>query len=131
MTTGGDARPTYLPVATDFMEGSEMGSKFTNFLRHLMAPRRKEATDRESEKAVRESEKAVDYKGYTIRPILYLEGSQWLTAGVITKQFADGVKEHRFVRADTHGTKDDAEAFSIAKAKKIVDEQGDRLFQDG
>ncbi len=51
----------YLPVATDFMEGSEMRSKFTNFLRHLMAPKRKEATDRESEKAV-------DYKGYTVRP---------------------------------------------------------------
>ncbi len=124
MTSGGDARPTYLPVATDFLEGFEMRSKFTNFLRHLMAPKRKEATDRESEKAV-------DYKGYTIRPILYLEGSQWLTAGVITKQFADGVKEHRFIRADKHGTKDDAEAFSIAKAKQIVDEQGDKLFQDG
>ena len=101
-----------------------MRSKFTNFLRHLMAPKRKEATDRESETAV-------DYKGYTIRPILYLEGSQWLTAGVIRKQFADGVKEHRFIRADTHGTKDDAEAFSIAKARQIVDEQGDKLFQDG
>ncbi len=49
----------------------------------------------------------------------------------VTKQFADGVKEHRFIRADAHGTKDDAEAFSIAKAKKIVDEQWDRLFQDG
>ncbi len=106
------------------MEGSEMRSKFTNFLRHLMTPKRKEATGQKSEWAV-------DYKGYKIRPISYLQGSQWLTAGVITKQFADGVKEHRFIRADTHGTKDDADAFSIAKARQIVDEQGDKLFRDG
>ena len=124
MAIGGDVRPTYLPVATDFLEGSEMRSKFTNFLRRLMTPKRKEATGQESEWAV-------DYKGYKIRPISYLQGSQWLTAGVITKQFADGVKEHRFVRADTHGTKDDADAFSIAKARQIVDERGDKLFRDG
>ncbi len=59
------------------------------------------------------------------------EGSQWLTAGVITKQFADGVKEHRFIRAETHSTKDEADAFSITKAKQIIDEVGDRLFQKG
>ncbi len=101
-----------------------MGSKFTNFLRHLMAPKRKEASDRESEKAV-------DYKGYTVRPTPRRVGSLWGTAGVITKQFADGVKEHRFIRADAHGTKDDADASSIAMARQIIDEQGDRLFQDG
>ena len=58
-------------------------------------------------------------------------GSLWGTAGVITKQFADGVKEHRFIRADAHGTKDDADASSIAKARQIIDEQGDKLFKDG
>ncbi len=101
-----------------------MRSKFTDFLRRLMAPKRKEATNQESETAV-------DYKGCTIRPTPRRQGSRWLTAGVIRKQFADGVKEHRFIRADTHSTKDDADAFSIAKAKQIIDEQGDRLFQDG
>ncbi len=101
-----------------------MRSKFTDFLRRLMAPKRKEATNQEREKAV-------DYKGCTIRPTPHRQGSRWLTAGVIRKQFADGVKEHRFIRADTHSTKDDADAFSIAKAKQIIDEQGDRLFQDG
>lgn len=101
-----------------------MSSKFSNFLRHVMAPKRKEATDQESGTAV-------DYKGCTIRPTPRRQGSRWLTAGVIRKRFADGVKEHRFIRADTHGVKDDADAFSIAKAKQIIDEQGDRLFREG
>ena len=57
--------------------------------------------------------------------------SQWLTAGVIKKQFADGVKEHQFIRADIHSTKDDADAFSLAKAKQIIDELGDKLFENG
>jgi hypothetical protein len=36
--------------------------------------------------------------------------------------------EHRFVRAETHATLDEAVAFSLAKARQIIDEQGDRLF---
>ncbi len=100
-----------------------MGSKFTDFLRRLMAPKSKDASDQESETAV-------DYQGYTIRPTPHPEGSQWLTAGVITKQFPDGVKEHRFIRVDSHSTRDAADTFSIAKAKQIIDEQGDKLFED-
>ena len=101
-----------------------MLSRFTNFVRQLLTLKSKDATDRASETAVA-------YEGYTIHPTPRREGSQWLTAGVITKAFADGIKEHHFVRADTHVTKDGADAFSIAKAKQIIDEQGDRLFPDG
>ncbi|MFQ5938818.1 MAG: HlyU family transcriptional regulator [Alphaproteobacteria bacterium] len=100
-----------------------MGSKFTDFWRRLMAPEQKEATDQESERAL-------TYKGYAIRPTPRRQGSQWLTAGVITKEFADGVKEHHFIRAETHATKDAAAAFSIVKAKQIIDEKGDRLLED-
>lgn len=101
-----------------------MGSKLTDFLRRLVAPEQKEATDQGRERAV-------TYKGYAIRPTPRRQGSQWLTAGAITKELADGVKEHRFIRAETHGTKDAADAFSILKAKQIIDEQGDRLLEDG
>ena len=101
-----------------------MASKFTNFLRQLFARKGEDATDRESEGAV-------DYKGYTIRPNPRREGAQWLTSGVITKQFADEVKEHRFIRADAHGSKDAAADFSITKAKQIIDERGDKLFEGG
>ncbi len=93
------------------------------FLRRFIAPKKKKATPRESERAL-------DYQGYTIRPTPNREGSQWFTEGVITKEFADGVKERRFIRADMHSSKENADAFAISKAKQIIDEQGDRLFDE-
>lgn len=72
---------------------------------------------------------AVEYKGYRITPAPQRQGSGWNTAGVIAKEFEDGVKEHRFVRVDTHTSRDDAMAFSVTKAQQIIDEQGDRLFR--
>jgi hypothetical protein len=72
----------------------------------------------------------VDYNGYQITPAPQRQGSGWNTAGVITKSFPDGVKEHKFIRVDTHTSKDDAVAFSITKAQQIIDEQGDRIFRN-
>ncbi len=45
-----------------------------------------------------------------------------MTASVISKPFDDGVKEHHFIRADLHASKDDAEACAMMKGKRIVDE---------
>jgi hypothetical protein len=70
----------------------------------------------------------VEYKGYRIRPAPYLSGSQYQTAGSIEKDTAEGVKEHRFIRADTYASRDDAIAFTIAKAKQLIDLQGERMF---
>ena len=94
------------------------------FLRRFIAPKKKKA-------ASLVSERALDYKGYTIRPTPKKEGAQWLIEGVITKEFADGVKERRFIRADMHSSKEIADAFAIVKAKQIIDAQGDRLFDEG
>jgi hypothetical protein len=71
---------------------------------------------------------AVEYKGYRIRPAAYRAGSLYQTAGVIEKDFPDGVKQHRFIRAETHPSQDDANAFAVTKAKQIIDQQGDRIF---
>jgi hypothetical protein len=71
---------------------------------------------------------AVEYNGYRIRPAPYPNGGQFQTAGVIEKDFPDGMKEHRFVRAETHGSKDDASAFAITKGQQIIDERGDKIF---
>ena len=73
---------------------------------------------------------AVEYQGFRITPAPQRQASGWNTAGVITKEFPDGVKEHRFVRVDTHTSKDDAVSFSITKAQQIIDEQGDRIFRN-
>lgn len=78
--------------------------------------------------SIEPSAEAVEYKGYRIRPAPYPAKGQFQTAGVIEKSFESGVKEHRFIRAETHASKDEATAFSISKAKQIIDEQGDRIF---
>ena len=71
---------------------------------------------------------ATEYNGFSIHPAPRRQGSVWLTAGRITKAFPDGVKEHQYIRADTYADRDDAIAFCIQKAKQIIDEQGDRMF---
>ena len=73
---------------------------------------------------------SAEYKGFTITAAPRREGGQWLTAGVIAKEIDGEMKEHQFIRADRHGSKDGAESFSLDKARQIVDEQGERLFQD-
>ena len=71
---------------------------------------------------------AVEYKGYRIKPAPYRNNGVFQTAGTIEKDGPDGVREHRFVRADTHPNREDAIAFSVSKAKQMIDLQGDRLF---
>jgi hypothetical protein len=72
----------------------------------------------------------VEYKGFTIRPAPQRQGSAWLTAGVIAKPFGEQVKEHRFIRADTHTSREAADSFAVMKGKQIIDELGDRVFKD-
>ena len=74
------------------------------------------------------SAEPVEYKGYRIRPAPYPAKGQYQTAGVIEKEIGGEMKAHRFVRAETHASKDDAVSFSVAKARQIIDEQGDRIF---
>ena len=71
---------------------------------------------------------AIEYKGYRIIAAPYRTGSAYQTAGTIEKDGPDGVKQHRFIRADTHPGRDEAVSFAIAKAKQIIDLQGDRIF---
>jgi hypothetical protein len=73
---------------------------------------------------------AVEYKGFRIRPAPFQAGGQYQTSGLIEKDFPEGTKTHRFIRADKHASKDDATAFSVTKAQQIIDEQGDRVFAD-
>lgn len=74
-------------------------------------------------------ETAVEYQGCRIRPNPYPANGQYQTAGVIEKDSPEGVKEHRFVRAETHPTKEGAAAFAITKGKQLIDEMGDRIFE--
>lgn len=101
-----------------------MASKGSKFMRWLTGGAAGGAKDGEPGEAV-------VYNGYTIRPAARTHDGQWLTSGLISKEIDGVLKEHHFIRAETHPSKEAADAFSVGKAKRIIDELGDRVFQDG
>ena len=69
-----------------------------------------------------------EYKGFRIEARPYVEGGQFQLAGVISKVVDGLLKEHRFVRSDRFSSKDEAGNFAIIKARQIIDERGDKVF---
>lgn len=72
---------------------------------------------------------SVDYNGYTIVPSPEKDGSGWRVQGSISKEVDGERQTHRFIRADTYPGRDDALSMTVSKAKRIIDEQGDRMFR--
>jgi hypothetical protein len=72
----------------------------------------------------------VDYKGFTIVPTPRKAPGGWTTEGVISKELGEDTRSERFIRADMLMSEDEAADYSVMKAKKIIDEQGERLFKD-
>lgn len=72
----------------------------------------------------------VPYQGYTIVAAPRPQNGQLLTAGTIHKTFPEGDKAQAFVRADTHTDWESACRHAVVKGKQIIDERGDRLFDD-
>lgn len=70
----------------------------------------------------------VSYKGFEIFPDLMAEGSKYRLLARIEKTIDGDRKTHTVIRADVFESRDQAESFSIAKAKQVIDEQGERLF---
>jgi hypothetical protein len=71
----------------------------------------------------------VEYNGYRITPAPQRASGGWNTAGTIAKEVDGEAKEYQFIRVDTHSSRDDALAFSVTKARQIIDEQGDAVFR--
>lgn len=69
-----------------------------------------------------------EYKGFTIRATPMSVGSEYQLAGRIEKEIGGELKVHEFVRADRLSSRDEATRFALAKARQIIDEQGDGLF---
>ena len=67
---------------------------------------------------------AETYKDFSITAAPEKATNGWRIAAVIEK---DG-KTHKLIRADVLNSKDDADAASISKAKQMIDEQGERVF---
>ncbi len=70
------------------------------------------------------------YNGFVIRAAPFKSGALYQVAGIIEKDVAGARKEHRFIRADSAPSYEDAVAFSLLKARQIVDLQGERMFDE-
>ncbi len=70
----------------------------------------------------------VGYKGFDIFPDLIAEGGKYRLSARIEKTIDGDRKTHAVIRADVFESRDQAESFSITKAKQVIDEQGERIF---
>ena len=67
---------------------------------------------------------AESYEGYAITAAPIREGSRFRIRAVIEK---DG-KRHEMIRADTLDSQEAAASASTAKAKALIDQQGETIF---
>lgn len=72
--------------------------------------------------------KREDYQGFAITPEPAREGARFRVGARIEKEIGGTLKSHTLIRADTLEDLDTAVEASIRKAKQVIDEQGDRLF---
>jgi hypothetical protein len=69
-----------------------------------------------------------DYNGFTIRAAPFKNGAQFQAAGHIAKEVGGERKEHHFIRADFFSSVEEAERFSLNKARQIIDLMGESVF---
>lgn len=70
----------------------------------------------------------VEHDGFRIIAEPMSSGGQWQVAGRIEKDVDGETKSHRFIRADVMPGETDAANEMIRKAKMMIDQQGDTLF---
>ncbi len=70
----------------------------------------------------------VVYNGYIIRPAPKQGDSHYNIAGTIVREDDPEGEAHKFIRADTYATVEDAVTWTVRKARQIIDERGDSLI---
>ncbi len=68
------------------------------------------------------------YKDFAITPQPARENGGWRLAALIEKEIGGESKSCLLIRADTFQDETAANDASVAKAKQVIDEQGERLF---
>ena len=72
---------------------------------------------------------AFDYEGYQVQPAPIREDAGWRVAGFITKEIDGEIHRHEFIRADVVSSAEEAVSTTAAKARRVIDEQGERIFR--
>jgi hypothetical protein len=70
-----------------------------------------------------------EYNGYTITPEPIREGGKFRLAAKIEKEIDGEVKMHHLIRADLLESEDIACKEGAAKARVVIDQQGDGIFR--
>lgn len=70
-----------------------------------------------------------EYKGYALRATPRQEGKQFRLCGIVEKEVDGAMRRHDLIRADLFMSADDATEAFLRKARQVIDEQGDRIFQ--
>lgn len=68
------------------------------------------------------------HQGFAIYPEPQQDGTRWRLAGRIEKEAGGTLRSHLMIRADTFDDRDTAVAETVAKARLLIDQQGDRIF---
>ena len=71
---------------------------------------------------------AVEYQGYSIQPTPKNPGAGWTTEGIVSKEIDGETRTHHFIRADTSSDADSAAQLMISKARVMIDQVGDGIF---
>lgn len=79
-------------------------------------------------KAEPETPKGEDYNGFTIYPEPMPEGKTFRLCARIEREIDGELKTHRLIRADTIDGQQAAIDASRNKAKQMIDQLGDKLF---
>lgn len=69
------------------------------------------------------------HEGFTIYPEPQPDGSRFRLAARIEKAIGGEVRTHQLIRADVFDSREAAEEAAIRKARQVIDEQGDRIFE--
>lgn len=69
------------------------------------------------------------YKDIAIHATPESDGGQWRVSGTIVKMIDGAAAKRRFMRADLLPSEQEAKTVAIGKAKLIIDQNGDMLWQ--
>lgn len=70
----------------------------------------------------------VHHEGFVIYPEPIKETGAFRVAARIEKEIAGEVKVHEMIRADTYQSEEAATEGSVFKARQMIDQMGDRIF---
>ena len=70
----------------------------------------------------------VSYQGFDIHPAPLPDSGQYRLHGRITRLKDGELQEHRLIRSDLLPSAELAAELMVAKAKRVIDENGSRLF---